>query len=195
MTPNRVRCLEFMRQNIGVPIVVVTPKNIAEFIVPEFPFHPAYEYLSLVHKSDYLRTYLLHVHGGGYCDIKEVFNSWIPFFEETDWITGYPEIGEWSVGYAPHQHLWSKLIGCGAYIVRPRTEFTEEWLREANALLDTKLEELKKNPADNSFHGYQRPEYPIKWIGLLGEIFHRILPKYFDHVKRTLPAPNFMNYR
>jgi hypothetical protein len=195
MTPNRTRSLDIMRQNIGTPVVLITAKNLHEFIVPEYPLHPAYKYLSFVHKSDYIRAYMMHVHGGGYVDIKEVNDSWVPAFNETDWITGYPEIAEWSVGYEPHAHFWPQLIGCGAFICRPRTAFSEEWLTEVHKLLDDKLEDLRKNPSHIDPYRNEGTGYPIQWVEMMGKIFHRILPKYFDHVKQTLPPPNFCNYR
>lgn len=184
ITPNRVRCLEAIKKNIGVPVILVTPQNLSEFIVPEFPFHPGYEYLSLTQKSDYLRCYLLHVHGGGYCDIKEVYDSWVPWFEKTDLITGFSG------------KQWGKVIGWCSFICRPRSVFTEEWYSRMNAFLDSKLEDLKKNPADYTEPStYQRPEHPIEWCELMEMTFEKTLPKYLDRVNDTLPFPNFCCYR
>jgi hypothetical protein len=184
MSHRRIRCLEETKKNIGVPVVVVTPKNLADFIVPEFPIHLAYEYLSLTHRSDYLRIYLLHVHGGGYCDIKEVYDSWVPWFEKTDLVTGFSG------------KEWGKVLGWSAFICRPRSAFTEEWYSHMNSFLDSKLDELKKNPAEHTkYDSYERPEYPIQWIELMGMTFEKTLPNYLDHVNDTLPFPNFSNYR
>jgi hypothetical protein len=46
--------------------------------LPEYPLHPAFKYLSYVHKSDYLRSYFMHFYGGGYADIKKYSsnNNW-----------------------------------------------------------------------------------------------------------------------
>src|SRR5690606_1936777 len=63
LTENRLRCLESIKKNSGVPFVLVTPGNLEEYIVNEHPLHPAYEYLSLIHRSDYLRCYFMHHHG------------------------------------------------------------------------------------------------------------------------------------
>jgi hypothetical protein len=195
ITPNRVRSLGMMCANIGVPVVLITSKNLKDFIVPDYPLHPAYQYLSLNHKSDYIRVYMMHLYGGAYSDIKESYESWVPAFKETDWITGYPEIGTWSVGWPEHAHLWPQLIGCGAFVVRPRTAFTEEWFNEVNKLLDEKLEDLMKHPATDGSCYNESKDYPLEWVEVMGKIFHRILPKYFDHVKQTLPPPNFRDYR
>ena len=185
LTPNRTRCLEVMRKNIGVPVILVTPQNLSEFIVPDFPFHPGYEYLSLTQRSDYLRCYLLHVHGGGYCDIKEVYDSWAPWFEKTDLITGYSG------------KEWGKAIGWGAFICRPRSPFTQDWFNSMNAFLDSKLEDLKKNPAEHYkvLSGYERPEYPIEWSELVEMTFEKTIPKHLDRANDTLPFPNFCCYR
>lgn len=51
-------------------MILVTPENVADFIVEGSPFHPIYEHLSLVHRSDYLRAYLMYHHGGAYTDLK-----------------------------------------------------------------------------------------------------------------------------
>jgi len=185
ITPNRARCLEETKKNIGVPVVLVTPENIADFVVPGFPIHPAYEYLSLTHRSDYIRCYLLHIHGGGYCDIKEVYESWVPWFEKTDLITGYSG------------KEWGYVLGWGAFICRPRSPFTQDWFNSMNAFLDSKLDALKMNPAEHYkvLSGYERPEYPLQWLELMGMTFEKTLSKYLDRVNDTLPFPNFYCYR
>src|SRR5689334_3269690 len=49
-------------------VVVVTPENPRQYVDP----HPAYDYLSLVHRADYLRLYLLHRYGGIYLDMDTI---------------------------------------------------------------------------------------------------------------------------
>lgn len=44
--------------------VLITKNTINDYIVKDHPIHPAYEYLSTIHKSDYMRCYLMHHHGG-----------------------------------------------------------------------------------------------------------------------------------
>lgn len=97
MSANRKRGIKSMHEKCGVEITLVSPKNINDYILKEFPLHPAYEYLSLVHRSDYLRCYLMHHHGGGYSDVKPHFNSWSKSFDllnsdPTKIILGYHEI-------------------------------------------------------------------------------------------------------
>ena len=50
-------------------------ENLSSWIAEKSPLHPAYNYLSSVHKADYLRCYLMHHHGGAYSDIKVIENS------------------------------------------------------------------------------------------------------------------------
>ncbi|MEU5467039.1 hypothetical protein [Kocuria salsicia] len=49
---------------------LVTPENLSDWVLPQHPLHRAYENLSLVCRSNYLRASLTHHHGGGYCDLK-----------------------------------------------------------------------------------------------------------------------------
>lgn len=76
ITENRARNIELTKNNLGVDLLLVTPDNLGEYILPEYPLHPAYQYLSNVHKSDYLRAYFMHHHGGGYADVKLFENDW-----------------------------------------------------------------------------------------------------------------------
>ena len=53
-----------------------------KFIHPQYPIHPAYNFLSNIHRSDYLRCYFMHILGGGYADIKFYTknNNWCDAF-------------------------------------------------------------------------------------------------------------------
>lgn len=71
LSPNRKAALESIRaSNPAGDVILVTPENVADFMVEGSPFHPIYEHLSLVHRSDYLRAYLMYHHGGAYTDLK-----------------------------------------------------------------------------------------------------------------------------
>jgi hypothetical protein len=63
-------CLASIRRHNGADfeVIVVTPENLRQYLDP----HPAYEYLSLNHRSDYLRLWLLHRYGGIYLDMDTV---------------------------------------------------------------------------------------------------------------------------
>jgi hypothetical protein len=63
-------CVASIRRHNGADfkVIVVTPENLHECVDP----HPAYRYLSLVHRADYLRLSLLHQYGGIYLDMDSI---------------------------------------------------------------------------------------------------------------------------
>jgi len=200
LTENRIRCLDNLKNVTNYNIILVTPLNLNDYILEEHPLHEAYDYLSETHKADYLRTYFMHFHGGGYTDIKETRGSWIKSFNDlkndnNKWICGYKESNN-GVN-APLSDKWSELIGNGAYICKPKTPLTTEWYNEMIKLLDTKIEKLKIFPAkfpqdcDNNSGNC----YPIGWSEMLGKIFHKVCYKYKEYLLNTLPTPIFHSYR
>jgi hypothetical protein len=96
MTHLRKVALECLQSVSKCNVELITPSRLNDFIVDGYPLHPAFEYLSDVHKSDYLRMYFMHFHGGAYCDIKQIDHSWINYWNmlENDtntWVIGYSE--------------------------------------------------------------------------------------------------------
>jgi hypothetical protein len=63
-------------------VKVITPVLLPFFILPDHPLHEGFEYLSGVHKSDYLRSYLMNFYGGGYSDIKHIQYDYLPYFKQ-----------------------------------------------------------------------------------------------------------------
>lgn len=189
ITPNRLKCLKSMKDNCGVKIELITPQNLATYILPESPLHKGYQYLSLVHRADYLRCYFMHHYGGGYTDIKRHINNWQPAFESinqsSNYVLGYREVGY--IGVAERkgrigcdlQNYWRIIAGNGAYICRPYTPFTFEWYTELNKRMDFYYDELVKNPGD--IFG-KNEGYPIPWNRILGAIFHPLCLKYHDRI-------------
>lgn len=101
------------------------------FILPEYPLHKAFEFLSAVHKSDYLRSYLLYHYGGGYSDVKHFHYDMLPFFKQLEegpadkYAVGYHEIspiyptcvempGETACAELKRNYL--KIMGAGGHI-------------------------------------------------------------------------------
>ncbi len=200
MNENRKKSIESIRETSGCQVILITKDNLNTYIIKDHPLHPAYPYLSEVHKADYLRTYFMHFYGGGYSDVKPTSGNWLKAFEDMEknpsyYANGYKEVGPGGVGYAPNAEHWEKLIGNCAYIFRPNTSLTKEWYNDMIKLLDSKLEELKQHPAS---HPRDKKEentgYPIGWIEMLGEIFHRVIYNYHDKLLMTVPIPNFSNY-
>jgi hypothetical protein len=187
-----------------IDVILVTPDNLQKYILPSEPLHPAYEFLSETHKADYLRTYFMHFHGGGYSDIKLPSGSWVQAFEDiisnpNILINGYHESSEDTIAGDDYVKLLYKEIPANsAYIIRPNTEFTKEWYRQLLSVLDSKLEALKKNPSTHpqaQFTPNISPGYPIQWTEILGNIFHPLTCKYRDRILFTTPNPVINEYR
>lgn len=190
LTPNRARNLKQLREVIGVPVVLVTPQTLHEWLVPGHPIHPAYEHLSLVHRSDYLRAYLMHHHGGGYIDLKAPVGSWAAAFDRMErdpeaWLSSYGEInamasarfpGPMGRDIATH---WKSLVGTSAMIARSHTPFTGEWIREVDRRMDALSARLAANPGGARLGG---PCYPVSWTDLLGKVWQPLQFKHFEHV-------------
>lgn len=207
ITPNRLEGINSLESVSGVEVKLITPKNLPEYIIENEPLPEAYQYLSFVHRADYLRSYFMYHYGGGYADIKLYYSSWNSAFEKLDksnaYVIGYPEVGFW--GAANHDmeegnlkkdlhYHWRYLIGNGSYICRPHSRFTAEWYAEAKRRLLGLTDELRKHPATDPFGS--NPDYPVKWSGLLGSIFHPLCLKYHENVlKDKALMPSFKNYR
>lgn len=200
MSLNRKRCLQNLKKKSASNIILITKKNLQKYILPSNPLHPAYNHLSETHKADYLRTYFMHFHGGGYSDIKETTGNWNPYFtnfiKSNKWIIGYKEI-KGGVAYEPLKNQFNDLIGNCSYICRPQTPLTKEWYFEMLKVLDSKLELLQKFPSTfpQDCAEVSCGKYPIEWNEILGRIFHRVCYKYKDKIANNLPKPIFANYR
>jgi hypothetical protein len=202
MSAQRKECMDFINNNAGCKITLVTPDNLDSFILPDQPLHEAYTYLSETHKSDYLRTYFMHFLGGGYTDIKKFEGNWNKAFDDIIarddiFLNGYHEKSPDDVaGDERSKSLWAQLPANGAYIVRPGTEFTERWYTRMVEVLNSKLEALKKNPSTNPQATPQTsPGYPIEWAEILGRIYHTLSCDYLDKFLFTVPVPITKGYR
>ncbi len=207
ITPNRERGIKSLEEVSGVKVQLITPKNLPEYIVEDDPLPEAYQYLSLNHRSDFLRGYFMYHYGGGYADIKTYYHSWVPAFDRLDaseaYVLGYPEVG-WKG--AKHDGMeneelahdlglyWSLLIGNGAFICRPRTRFVAEWYTASRRRLIGYTEQLRRHPARDAFG--TNADYPLLWECLQGAIFHPFCLKYHDLLlKDKALMPSFKDYR
>lgn len=211
ITSNRVRCLDTIKKNIGVPVSLITKDNLHEYLHKDYPLHPAYAYLSETCKGDYLKSYFMHFHGGGYTDIKHTENDWNIFFDNLNnsekWINGY-KTGAGSVhGQNDKRTLSVSRIGCEQqigstlHICKPETPITTEWFLKLHQILDKKIDLLQKKPSQNVRDeiGKKLPDgsiskYPIYWGELNAAILGDILWKYRDRIIQDMPFPNFSNY-
>lgn len=190
MTPNRIKNLDLMKEVLEVPVQLITPKNLGDYIT-DCPLHPGYQYLSETTKSDYLRTYFMYHHGGGYADIKVYYDSWKSEFDTMQVnpridVIGAREspdgIGECNSFLRP---IAEKLIQSGYFIMRKGCLHAEMMWKVTQQLMDNKFNELKDNPArDYRDHYYKqlfdehgemyRSKFPFNWGDLYGNISHRV---------------------
>lgn len=207
ITPNRLEGIRSLERVSGIEVKLITPKNLSEYIKVFDPLPDAYNYLSLNHRSDYLRSYFMYHYGGGYADIKTYFHSWVSAFDKLDnsdaYVMGYPEVG--FEGAAQHgiknQNLkhdvyvhWRYLVGNGAFICRPYTKMAAEWHTAVKKRLINHSKVLKEHPAKDIFG--TNKDYPLPWGGMQGEIFHPFCLKYKDKLlKDKALMPSFENYR
>lgn len=208
ITPNRMLGIRSMEEKCGVPVKLITPKNLPDYLVEGDPIPEAYQYLSLNHRSDYLRSYFMYHHGGGYADIKTYFHSWVKAFDKLDaskdaYVIGYPEVGFEGAAnqgiptdnlyYDLHNH-WRYLIGNGAFICRPHTKMAAEWHTIIRNKLIAYTDQLREHPAQDIFG--KNEDYPIPWAGMQGNIFHPFCLKYHNRLlKDKALMPSFENYR
>jgi hypothetical protein len=215
MNDNRKRSLEMMKLNLGVPVILITEENINEFVLSEHPLHPTFHWLSDVHKSDYMRIYLLHHYGGGWHDIKPTNvsfqSSWDWFADPHVYFVGRAEVKGGPAKVSDHEgrwmpDYWSDLVGCGWWIGRKNTPLSSEMYQSINRMLDNNYDALKKYPAKTPFdkrkikrwHNWlpfrfiSRKGYPLPWT-VFGNIFHPLNYKYRMNIKNTLPSDQVYN--
>lgn len=201
MTHLRKTSLDCLYKFTNCNIELITPSKLNDFILKDYPLHPAFEYLSAVHKSDYLRTYFMHFYGGGYADIKVPGGDWKKAFDDiinnTNTVAnGYREEHPSHIAYVDSQKYYDQLIGNGSYICRPQSEYTKRWFDELNSLLDKKLDLLIKNPAKYEYDKAEEGNgYPIEWNEILGRIFHKISVDFKDKLLYTVPKPVLVYYK
>ena len=205
LTPNRAAALDEIRAvTAGAELVLVTPDSLQEWVVPGAPVHEAYRDLSLNHRSDYLRAYLLHHHGGAYLDIKRGYGDVVGAMgrlasSPRSWVSGYRELGADYVSDEPgsirpalrrHHGL---LLGNGAFAVRPATPLTTEWLAEVDRRMDGWAARLRQSPG-NTFGS--NDGYPVPWAAVQGAVFQPLCLKYSERILTDDRfRPSFEDYR
>lgn len=199
LSENRRRGLASIHEsNLDAEVILVTPDNLADYVLPEYPLHPIYEHLSLVHRSDYVRCYLMHHYGGAYTDIKRQRGS---MTEAIDLLNADPEA--WVVagpiaampGLVGHRetrlerearHNFPILPCGGAFAVRAHTPLTTEWYAELHRRCDYYFEPASRNPGGvwGLWHpNVHNTRYPIHWNELQANIFEPLCLKYNDHIR------------
>lgn len=209
MSADRKRCFQSIIDNSGVTVVLVTESNLHSFILPEYPLHAGFKYLSVTHKSDYLRSYFMHLYGGGYSDIKQCDFNWSKYFDQLEssdkfFISSIEKCSE-DIAYTPAQHAYKELVVMCQYIFKKQTSFTKLWYDETQKKMDVIYERLIDNPGTyhpRAIHGgvfqgdgFKNSKYPLEWNELLGRILHKIQYENRGTFLNDLPYPNVQNYR
>ena len=206
MSLTRFNAFQNLIKNIDVPIILISELNYKWFIKKNHTLHESFQYLSGVHKSDYFRCYLLLHYGGGYHDIKFREESWKNCWNDDDWLEneniwmfGRREKYEGAIGYPPGmkyiQKEYNKLITMCWIICKPNTLFLIDLVKQIENKLDYHMNNLIKYPAKlPKGYYYNKPfdlvpeeSYPIRWLEILGELFHPLMLKYNEHIKFGLP--------
>lgn len=208
-TVRRFNALQSLITNLKVPVIIITNENYKSWEVSKYPIHEGFKYLSGNHKSDYLRAYLLCHYGGGYHDIKwrekTWENEWEKFSDENIWLIGRRELKPDCIGFNPEknekyvQKEFNKLITMGWIISKPNNDCIKTLLEKINLILDNKIELLKIKPAPNARcgvgNGCTEDKYPLRWLEIMGEIFHPLLLNYTSHINYTLPDILYKTYK
>ena len=208
-TVRRFNALRSLVDNLKVPVIIITNDNLKCWEVPQYPIHEGFKYLSGNHKSDYLRAYILCHYGGGYHDIKwrekSWENEWDKFLNPNIWVIGRRELKEDYIAYNPEkdekwvQQEFNKLVTMGWVISKPYNEYIQTLINKINEKLDSKIEILKLKPAPKSRcgvgNGCEENEYTLRWLELMGEIFHPLLLNYTSHIDFTLPDILYKIYK
>jgi hypothetical protein len=176
MSKERKNALKSLRKTSECNVVLITLKDVKKYEIPSNPIHPAFEYLSDIHKADYFRCYMMHNYGGGYSDLKKTTGSWKKSFDKLRnnkdiWALGLNADHDWSFALPDNlseeerkniEKDVSKMIGVGYFIYKKNTPLTKEWIIELHRVLDENYDLLKKHPAKyprESSAGLKVPEW------------------------------------
>ncbi|CAE8582722.1 unnamed protein product, partial [Polarella glacialis] len=163
-------CMQTVRRNSGLPVILVTPQNVSEYVPDP---HPAYEFLHLAHRADYLRCYLLHNYGGVYLDVDTIcLRSLAELFDVVE--GGQID----AVGYDGSQ--WGEFVGIsdmGPF--RPGSELTQLWFNALHGKLHERLPEIRAQRTDVFY-----------WQEILRDIFVPCSLMHKERISASLMAYN-----
>ena len=170
--------LDKLSGNPDFDLLLIILINFNLLIVKDHPLHESFQYLSAIHKSEYLRIYAMLFYGGGYTDVQDLNSSWGPHFKALS------ESDKWICGYAEND-----VIGSSAFICKPQNLIIKEIYISMLKTLDSKLESLKINPAKTSHDCSEISSYPIGKYEFYKNIFKSTCQKYREKLLITLPLP------
>jgi len=151
-------------------VILVTPQNVADYVPDP---HPAYPFLHLAHRADYLRCYLLHHYGGVYLDVDTIC------LQSLEGLYDLIESNQCdAVGYDGAQ--WGELIGVsdmGPF--RPHSGLTELWFNALHGRLEEKLPAIMSQRTDVFY-----------WQEILRDVFVPVTLVHNQRVSKALIANN-----
>lgn len=205
MSPERQRCLSTLQLASECNVILVSPKNIHNFIDKDRQIHSLYPKLSLTHRSDYLQAYLLYHYGGGYSGIKPFGHSWRQSFERLKSseysFTGSREMSPDHIASDNQEikNAYRKLISMQRLIFKPKSKFALMWLDEVEKEIEKNAEALNKQDGtyhpraiyggahdDDSIKTYDY-HYPFIWNQLCGKIFHKLCYENIGEFSYDIP--------
>lgn len=161
-------CFQTIKRNSGLPVILVTPDNVLEYVPDP---HPAYPYLHLAHRADYLRCYLLHTYGGIYLDVDTIcLRSLAGLFDLLDRFD--------AVGY--DGSIWNEYIGIsdmGPF--NPDSELSALWFNALHGKLEKRLPDLQAQQTDVFY-----------WQEILRDIFLPVSLIHSNKISKGLTALN-----
>ena len=210
MSADRLECFKSIEKNSGVSVILITSENLKDYIVSGHPLHRGFKFLSSTHQSDYLRSYFMYHHGGGYTDIKTCNFNWSPLFDQLQQsnksFIGCPQYSPKHIAYRPYKEFYNVLAGCNNFIFKKQSKFGKLWYEQTNYVMDLKIGLLEQYPG--TYHPrailggvqghpgiFTESKYPFKWNELLGQIFHKLQYENLDEFEIAVPFPNIKNYR
>lgn len=173
-------------RHIGITFCLVTPGNLNDFVrMTGVPLHEGYKYLSLTHKSDYLRCYFMHFIGGGYSDIKAMQGNWNKAFNDLvfsgDKYANIASPTNTNQGIAAPEGFDVRSMIC-----KKNTPFTREWYTIVTRRMDENLQKLRKHQAGSA--PYEEGDtYPMVWGELIVGFF-ALCPRHQEHILQTTPT-------
>lgn len=208
---NRESCFRNLKETQS-NVVLVTEDNLNQFVLDDYPIHSHFRFLSSTHKSDYLRSYFMNLYGGAYSDIKKQDANWDAVFESISkegFIgAGYREICPShlakSITKLEQRIDYASFVGCGAFIYKSHSPFTEKWFKKTQDKMDSIANLLEISPGDyhpratirGALQSNEEPRgYPLDWTCLMGDIYHPIVYEFRKKIKKDLPKPIMTGYR
>eukprot|EP00038_Savillea_parva_P003278 m.123475 g.123475 ORF g.123475 m.123475 type:complete len:555 (-) comp11129_c0_seq4:929-2593(-) len=181
------------------------------------PIHPLMksDAVSLYHKAEYMRVYVLHHYGGAVADFRSTAGTWDGIFKKFEdrnvWLVGGPTEGTSTVhccgdylkflGGSPAScdivrekvaEIDERGLGSSAMAARAGSPLTHAWLRALNWRLDYLHDDILAHPTPFRWCCHNRTDvrtqaYPLGWTELRDDIFYPLVAKYKDHVRGGLP--------